>query len=223
MLVRTRSRLLGCAVALSVVLGASGAQALPLSGDQTEILLTSAPSLMISSVTISALGTGVIAGDNTGLLPGLATRQQALLPVTGGETDTTDIFHDGSGLRFSNGVSDVDLTDLHLNIALSTVTGTLAAGGNTFNDVTLFGVFPCIAQLGSCVDGDLSIIVDGLRLDYSEAVGAALQDMFGVNGATGTQFGVAYPDIRAVPEPSVALLLVSGLAGLAVQGRRRKV
>lgn len=219
---RARSRLFGFAVTLALAIGAGNAQAFPISGDQTEILLTSVPALTNAGLTFAPLGLAVMAPDNTSLL-GLAPRFQALLPITGGETSTGDIFHDGSGIRLSNGSFDVDLSDFHLNLFTNTVTGTLAAGGNTFTGVGLFTVFPCIAALGSCVDGDGSIIVDGLRLDYSDTTAGAIQAMFGVGGLTGAQFGVAYPDLRAVPEPTAALLVFGGLAGLAVQGRRRRV
>ena len=202
-------------LALVLGLGAGNARALPLVGDQTIVLLTSAGLLSSVGISVAPTGTAVVALDIVG-------RPEAAFPITGGDLTglAGTIEHDGSGLLLSQGS-----TELPLGNFLIDTTQLLLFGDTPLGNVPLFDIGLCTALAGTagqCVDGDGSVLLDGFKLSLTSTAAGALSLVFGLPDLTGTQIGVAYIDVRAVPEPGTALLIGGGLVAVALRGRRTK-
>lgn len=199
-------------LALVLGLGAGNARALPLVGDQTIVLLTSAGLLESVGIAVAPSGTAVVALDVVG-------RPEAVFPITGGDLTglAGTIEHDGSGLVLSQGSTELPLSNFLID-----TTQLLLFGDTPLGNVPLFDIGLCTNLAGTegqCIDGDGSVLLDGFKLSLTSAAAGALSQVFGLPDLTGTQIGVAYIDARAVPEPGTALLVASGLAALA---RRRR-
>lgn len=200
--------------ALVFGLGIGSARALPLVGDQTIVLLTSAGLLSSVGISVSPVGSAVIDLD-------IAGRPEALFPITGGDLAgiAGTIEHDGSGLVLSrNG------TDLPLGNFLIDTTQLLLFGDTPLGNVPLFDVGLCTNLAGTaqqCIDGDGSVLLDGFKLSLTQTAAGALSLVFDLPDLTGAQIGVARIDARVVPEPSTALLIGAGLVGAAATRSRR--
>jgi hypothetical protein len=210
-------RLIALNVVFAVAL-AGAVRALPLIGDQTIILLTADDLLVDAGVLTDALGDAVIGFD-------LADRLEALFPITGGDVDglSGTIEHDDSGLLFSDGVVELALENFLIDLDSLTLFGDVTLDGVPGGNLALMDVGFCTdlaGTAGACIDGDGSELLDGFKLSLTKEGANALSDAFGLPDLTGTQFGVARIDIRAVPEPSTALLVGAGL--LAAAGGRRR-
>jgi hypothetical protein len=199
-------------LALVLGLGTGSARALPLAGDQTIVLLTSAGLLDSVGISVAGSGTAVVALD-------VAGRPEALFPITGGDLTglAGTIEHEGSGLVLSQGA-----TDLPLGNFLIDTTQLLLFGDTPLGNVPLFDIGLCTNLAGTaaeCVDGDGSVLLDGFKLSITSTAAGALSQVFGLPDLTGAQIGVARIDARVVPEPGTAMLLGLGLAGAALRGR----
>lgn len=200
-------------LALVLGLGAGNARALPLVGDQTIVLLTSAGLLESVGIAVAPTGTAVVALD-------IAGRPEALFPITGGELTglAGTIEHEGSGLLLSQGE-----TELPLGNFLIDTTQLLLFGDTPLGNVPLFEIGLCTSLAGTaaqCIDGDGSVLLDGFKLSLTQTAAGALSLVFGLPDLTGVQIGVARIDARVVPEPGTAMLVGLGLAAVAIRGRR---
>jgi hypothetical protein len=201
--------------ALVFGIGIGNARALPLAGDQTIVLLTSAGLLSSVGISVSPTGSAVIDLD-------IASRPEALFPITGGELLglAGTIEHDGSGLLLAQGG-----TELPLGNFLIDTTQLLLFGDTPLGNVPLFDLGLCTSLAGTaeeCIDGDGSVLLDGFKLSLTATAAGALSQVFGLPDLTGTQIGVARIDARVVPEPSTALLIGAGLVAAAASRSRRK-
>lgn len=222
---QTRHRLLApigaTALLLGLVVNGGQARAIPIIGDQTSVLLTSLQTLTDAGVTASALGAATIANDEVG-------RPTAVLPITGGDLSPPNgtIEHDGAGLQLSGNGTTVSAENLVIDINALTVTADVTVDADPVQTgLSIFDLSPCIDLIGSgdqCLDGDGSILFNGYKIMLNEN-SAALADQLGLGSELlGAQFGVAYIDVRLIPEPSTALLVALGLAGAAGARRRRR-
>jgi hypothetical protein len=211
-------------LALALVLGisaASPARAVPIVGDYTTINVTSIAALSGASITVAALGSGQASYfANANVLI-------AVLPVTGGDVDIPTSFagtieHSGSGLELVFAGVPIDLTDLVIDTTTFKVNATVASP--VFGGVTdIFDLVPCQSGApGTCqtVPGG-ALIPSALGLRISANLATVIAASWGLPGLTGFQFGVANAAIRAIPEPTTAILAGAGLVGLAIAGRRR--
>lgn len=218
---KLRHRVLAPIGAAALLLGlAGGAQAIPIIGDQTSVLLTSEETLTGAGVTVSALGSASITEDEVG-------RTTAVLPITGGDFSPPSgtIEHGDAGLQLSGGGTTVSAQNLVIDIETLTLTGDVTVDDeDPILGASIFDLDPCIDLIGSdaqCLDGDGSILFNGYKLSLTEDA-AALAEQLGLGtGLSGQQFGVAYIDVRLVPEPSTAVLIGLGLVAAAA-GRRRQ-
>ena len=55
----------------------------------------------------------------------------------------------------------------------------------------------------------------------SDTLGGAIASVFGAEGLAGSQFGLAQTSPEVVPLPAAGFLLIAGLGGMALVGRRR--
>jgi hypothetical protein len=210
-------RAIGWVGAIALVLGVGGgtARALPLVGDQTIVLLTSAGLLSSVGISVAPTGSAAVALD-------IAGRPEALFPITGGDVVglTGTIEHDGSGLVLAQGG-----TELPLGNFLIDTTQLLLFGDTPLGNVPLFDIGLCTnlaGTAGECIDGDGSVLLDGFKLSLTQTAAGALTQVFGLPDLTGTQIGVARIDVRVVPEPGTLALVGLGLAAVAARGRKSR-
>lgn len=214
-------RILAPIGAAALLLGLGGAaHAIPIIGDHTSVLLTSQQILTDAGVTVSALGSASITTDEVG-------RPTAVLPISGGDFSPPSgtIEHGDAGLQLSGNGVTVSADNLVIDIQALTLSGDVSVdGGEPIAGAAIFDLDPCMDLIGTenfCSDGDGGILFNGYKLMLTEDA-AALASQLGLGDElTGQQFGVAYIDVRLVPEPSTAILLGLGLAAAAA-GRRRQ-
>lgn len=215
--VATRGAVTAGAV-LGLLLASAPVKALPLAGDQTIVLLTSAGALGSAGISVGGLGSAVIGLD-------LAGRAEALFPITGGDLTglAGTIEHDGSGLSLSGNGTTVSLENFLIDTLALQLFGDVSVNGGSVGNLPLFDIAVCTSLVGTadqCIDGDGSILLDGFKLSLTQGAAGALTEVFGLPDLTGAQIGVARIDVSFVPEPGTAMLL--GL-GLAVAASRRNV
>ena len=201
----------------------SGASALPLVGDEVVVNVSSAGDL-------ADLGLTVLGRPGPG--------ENYSLPISGGDIEpgfVGSIEMDGPAFSIDNGLTAiVQIRDLFWDTTNFLVSGAAASlglgGGVLLEDVALFEVKSCVAAsiVDPCLDdaGDplADPTLEDWGWDWTDTAVALLNETF-FDGApqllSGNPFGVARPKLTLVPEPTVATLLVVGLAGLGLAGRRR--
>jgi hypothetical protein len=210
------SRCLLVAVPL-LLTAAAPAGALPLVGDETIVLLTSKPALDSAGIVVGALPGATLGLD-------VAGRTEVLFPITGGDLGGAGgTIEHGGGLLLSDGAINVTLEDFVIDLAALQLSGDVAVDGLPAGSVALFDVADCFALAGTpgrCLDGDGSTLLTGLKLSLTAPAATLLSDAFGGVFSVGSQVGVARIDARVVPEPTAALLLACGVAGISTVSRR---
>lgn len=215
-------RRLVAAAAVVVALAARGAVALPLVGDETIVDVTAAPDLSAQCVSASPIGPA-----STNALGEL------VLPISGGDVDFPllegAIEHAGGVQLDCDAASPtilledlvIDLTGGSLTATVTVLDGEVTAFMDAM--VPIFDVRACLFSTASdpCFDDDGSVLLNGYGLDFTGTLAMVANEFFGTSFEAGDAFGVAYPDLRPVPEPVTGAVLGAGLAGLGLLGRRR--
>lgn len=223
--------LLFSAVALSV---AAPSHAVPITGGTTTVEITGGAG---DDISLSLLGSASF--DLLG---------RAVFPVTGGDADlaalTGSIEHDGSGIALSVTTSGIDRTVQLQNFVIDLDAGTLAADATFLvdgmvdsmaSDFLVFDVRSCLLSGGSdpCLDAADQVVMNGFGLRFGDGVGTAVAEFlfadaqpgdisYVTNQLEGRDFGIANVRLQVqAPEPATAGLLILGLGGLWVSGRRR--
>ena len=190
-------RLSACVLLLSGLTSMSASAATIMLGGGTttvEFVPAVVQTLTDAGLTLSPLGTASLSGTT------------ATFPITGGMIDTdtemAEIYHDGSGLRFDDGMMMLDLMNFVINATITpgSETGVLTGdvmGAVDLSDVPLFDIGP------------------GLQLTLRSEAAGALANVFGLPDLTGTAIGTAAASPEPVPEPSTFGLLAAGALGFA--------
>ncbi len=184
------------------------ALAIPVVGGFTTVTLVSAPTLTGAGVTLGLLGTATAA-------PSVGGVPVVRFPITGGDLSASfagTIAHNGSGLRLTTTTGTISLTNFLIDTVSLNLSGTVAFGTTTLNNVALFSLTN---------NGNAASPFD-LRL--SSAAGNALVSVLGVPNLTGALIATAgtAPITAAIPEPSTYALMLGGLGLAGWVARRRK-
>ncbi len=205
---------LAAAVAACIGLGGAStvaeAATVGIAGVETKVTVT-AP---LGALGLSGAPFGTATADVSGANPVFT------FPITGGtidsHTDTALIEHQGSGVTLS-ALADSTKSATVGNFLINTGTGTVSGGiidAGTGMEVASGVTFFDIASSGD---------PRGVELLISTALAGALTDVFGAGDLTGATFGFAAPDVKPVPLPPAALLLLGGLGVMgATKLRKRK-
>lgn len=199
-------RIASLAAAMAVALAPVAAGAAPLIGNETRVLFGELP----AGLTAGLIGTASLVPSD-GLF--------VSFPVTGGVLDgaATVVFHDGSGVTLSDGVSTVGLSDFRIELGPELVFGNVSLNGDPFAaDVALF-TGPFLANLGDLFLIDAPVVPLLLTAD---AVGA-LNAVFGANLPPLAQIGTVATDLAVVPEPASWGLMILGFGAVGFALRRR--
>lgn len=190
------------------------AAATPVAGDQTALDLTQP---LLAGPAVTALGGASVDGIG-----------RVVLPITGGDVGIPlvdgQIEHSGSGFALTQGLASVSFLDLLVDLDFSRVLGTLvldvgSGPDQIFSDVVLFDARACLLSTGSdpCTDDDGSIRLNGFGLDLVGLTADVLNDaFFGGEAALleGDLVAIADIDLRLVPEPGAAALLLAAAGAL---------
>jgi len=220
--VELRTQIIASLLGLALGLAAPAARALPLSGDQTRVDLTSGPALSAQGIGLLPLGSA-----------SLNAIGELVLPISGGDVSIPllegQVQHLGAGFALDQGATEVRLEDLVYDLTLSRVSGTLSWNATpapvVLPGLSLFDLRVCLVStaVDPCLDSDASLLLNGFGMKWTDAAATVLADAFGPAGgalAAAAPFGVSLVDLRFVPEPATALLLAAGLAGLGLARRR---
>ena len=177
-------------VFLLLALGAPNAKAtnLDIIGGITDVKLTSVDLLNSLGIDLMLVGSATISGSTV------------TFPITGGTVDTETGFalieHDGSGVGFTDGDTEVILTDFLIDTENSLLSGVAAVDGSVLGIVPIFDISP------------------SLRLTLTPTAAGALSDAFKLTIPAGTEIGVADVKPKVVPVPGAVWLMLSGMFAL---------
>ena len=121
--------------AASILVTVTGqAQAIPVVGGITTVTLVSAPTLTGAGVAVTPLGTATATAGAGGI-------PVVRFPITGGDLSASfagTIAHNGSGLRLTTSTGTVSLTNFLIDTVSLSLSGAVAFGTTTLNNVPLF-------------------------------------------------------------------------------------
>lgn len=166
---------------------------------------------------LAPLSPAILAPGEADTLFGAVFARFPIVDVTGPLGSPAQIAHTG-GLSLSSDAGSVSLTNFVIDLVAGRVFAEVDGSGSA--NFPLFDLVPCSA-LGLCPVGGASSIVTGIGLNFTPEAAGAISDFFDVNLPAGTPFGILKQVTVVVPEPGTALLLFSGLSGLAWASRRR--
>lgn len=189
---------------------AGSAQAVPLVGGDTRVLVGQAFVPLVGGVTGSA---SVFSVD-----PLIAN-----FPVTGGALDGSlagTIRHDGSGITLTNGTNTVGAGNFVIDTVAQLVFGDVTLNGDLIaSGLGLFRFDLATVTVEQLTD--LANPVLGLFITADAA--GALTAAFGVPDLTGVQFGAAATAPQAIPELATWAMMIAGFGLVGVAARRRRM
>lgn len=191
--------------ATALMLGAAlPASAATIIGGGTSVTLTSAPALSGLGLSFAPIGTASASTDGSG-------RPVVTFLITGGSTsgDEAIIAHNGSGLRFTAGTDVLEIGDFLIDTDDEVVRGFARANGALLGTVNLF-----------------TFDDDDLVLELAAQAATAFTTVFGAPDLTGTEIGVADPNVvlggtAPIPEPEVWAMMLGGFLLVGGAARRR--
>lgn len=159
-----------------------------------------------SAITVTSLGAYDNAGD------GLNISHDVGLWTAGGILLASATVPSGTGATLDGHFRYVDITDITLDAGSQYIVAAAAFG--TFDGGDLYASVPLEMLLEP---PDITFLMDRHELTQQSSA-LVFPTLSNYGGSTGAWFGGS---LQLVPEPSTALLLVSGLVGFAISGRWR--
>lgn len=157
------------------------------------------------AITVTSLGVYDNAGD------GLNISHDVGLWTAGGILLASATVPSGTGATLNGHFRYVDIADITLNAGSEYIVAAAAFG--TYDGGDIYASVPLDMLLEP---PDVTFLMDRHELTQQSSA-LVFPTLSAYGGSTGAWFGGS---LQYVPEPSTALLLASGLVGLAIRGRR---